>query len=194
MRKHRTGLHFLVAIMMIIPISAHAASAIETIQKQVDKALEVLRNPTETKMDKEKKRFLLADGVFDYAELSKLSLANHWKALTAEQQEEFIHLFGKLLARDYMDRIMLYTDEKVTFGKEIKLSENTREVPSEIITKVRAIPMAYRMILEKGEWKVYDVVVKGVSLVMNYRSQFREILANRSPADLLKMLREKVRQ
>jgi len=81
----------------------------------------------------------------------------------------------------------------VIFGKEIKLSENTTEVRSDIITKARTIPMAYRMIWEKGEWKVYDVVVEGVSLVMNYRSQFREILANKSPEDLLKMLRGKVR-
>ncbi len=50
------------------------------------------------------------------------------------------------------------------------------------------------MILENGEWKVYDVVIEGVSLVQNYRTQFREILINKPPEDLLKMLREKVRK
>ena len=180
--------------MIIVPIPSHAASAIEAIQTQVNKVLEVLRNPAQNKAEKEKKILALADEIFDYTELSRLSLANYWRRFSPEQQIEFTHLFGKLLAHDYMERIMLYRNEKVTFGKEIKLSENTTEAHSDIITKARTIPMAYRMILEKGNWKVYDVVVEGVSLVMNYRSQFREILANKSPEDLLKMLREKVRQ
>ena len=89
---------------------------------------------------------------------------------------------------------MMYTNEKVTFGKEMRLSKNMVEVDSDIITNTRTIGMAYRMILERGEWKVYDVVVEGVSLVLNYRSQFREILTNKSPEDLLKILREKVGQ
>lgn len=142
-------------------------------------------------MEKEKRILALADEIFDYAELSRLSLANYWKAFTPEQQKEFTRLFGKLLARDYMDRIMMYTNEKVTFGKEMRLSENMVEVDSDIITNTRTIQMAYRMILERDEWKVYDVVVEGVSLVLNYRSQFREILTNKSPEDLLKILKRK---
>ena len=90
---------------------------------------------------------------------------------------------------------MPYTNEKVVFGKETKLSENTVEVQSEIVTQSKSIPFNYRMISRnKGEWKVYDVVVEGISLVMNYRSQFREILASKPPEDLLKMLREKNRK
>ncbi len=192
MRRHCTWLHFFLIIALIAPIPARAASAIQTIQTQVDRALDVLRNPAESKKEKEKKILALADGVFDYTELSKLSLANHWKAFTPEQQKEFTRLFGKLLARDYMDRITMYTNEKVTFGKEIRLSENTVEVPSDIISNTGTTRMTYRMISENGEWKVYDVVVAGVSLVMNYRSQFREILASNSPEELLKMLRKKV--
>ena len=194
MRNYRLWIYSFVAIVMIVPIPAHATSAINTIQTQVDKALDVLRNPSESKEKKEKKILALADEIFDYAELSRLSLPNCWKAFTPEQQREFTHLFGKLLARDYMDRIMMYTNEKVTFGKEMRLTENMVEVDSDIITNTRTIQMAYRMILERGEWKVYDVVAEGVSLVLNYRSQFREILTNKSPADLLKILREKVGQ
>jgi len=194
MRKYCMWLHFFLILLMIVPIPAHAASSIEAIQTQVDKALDLLRNPTEKKEEKEKKILALADEIFNYTELSRLSLANYWKAFTPEQQKEFIRLFGKLLARDYMDRIMMYTNEKVTFGKEIRVSENTVEVYSDLITNTRTIRMAYRMILENGEWRVYDVVVEGVDLVMNYRSQFREILKNKSPEDLLKILGEKVGQ
>ena len=101
-------------------------------------------------------------------------------------------LFGKLLANVYMDKVMQYTNEKVVFGKETKLSENTVEIQSEILTQSRSVPLNYRMISHgKGEWKVYDVVIEGISLVMNYRSQFREILSSKPPESLLKTLREK---
>ena len=91
MKKYHMWLHFFMIIVMIIPIPAHAASAIKTIQTQVDKALDVLRNPTENKEEKEKKLLALADEIFDYTELSRLSLANYWKAFTPEQQKEFTH-------------------------------------------------------------------------------------------------------
>ena len=97
MRNYRLWIYSFVAIVMIVPIPAHATSAINTIQTQVDKALDLLRNPTEKKEEKEKKILALADEIFNYTELSRLSLANYWKAFTPEQQKEFIRLFGKLL-------------------------------------------------------------------------------------------------
>jgi phospholipid transport system substrate-binding protein len=93
-----------------------------------------------------------------------------------------------------MDRIIAYKDEKVVFGKVTHLSDKTAEVQSEVVRSSKSIPIHYRMILGNGEWKVYDVVIEGVSLVQNYRTQFREILTNKSPEDLLKILREKVRK
>jgi phospholipid transport system substrate-binding protein len=72
------------------------------------------------------------------------------------------------------------------------LSGDTVEVQSNVITKTAETPINYRLILKGGEWKVYDVVIEGVSLIKNYRTQFREILANKSPEELLKVLRKKV--
>jgi phospholipid transport system substrate-binding protein len=195
MRNRLMGLSvLLIMILTIVPVPAHSTSAFETIQSQVNKVLEVLRNPAENKATKEKKILAIADTMFDPLEMSKRTLANHWRSFSSDQQKEFTSLFGKLLSGVYMDKIMQYTDEKVTFGKETKLSEDSVEVQSEIVTKTNTIPMLYRMIQEKGEWKVYDVSVEGISLVMNYRSQFRDILSKKPPQDLLKMLREKGRK
>jgi phospholipid transport system substrate-binding protein len=85
-----------------------------------------------------------------------------------------------------VDKIVEHMNERVVFWREIKLSENTVEIQSEIITQTRSTPIYYRMVLEKDQWKVYDIVIEEVSLVMNYRSQFREILSNKSPAILWK--------
>jgi phospholipid transport system substrate-binding protein len=85
-----------------------------------------------------------------------------------------------------------YSDEKVLFSKENTLTEKTTEVQTTIVTKKADIPIYYRVILKEGEWKVYDVVIEGVSLISNYRTQFREILTNKSPEHLLDTLRKKV--
>jgi phospholipid transport system substrate-binding protein len=157
-----------------------------------------LRDPAlkadSAKAAKEKKIWEILDNVFDYTELSKRTLAQNWKRFSPDQQKEFISLFGKLLGTVYMDRIIAYKDEKVVFGKVTQISDKTAEVQSEVTRSSKSIPIHYRMILERGEWKVYDVVIEGVSLVQNYRTQFREILTNKSPEDLLKTLREKTRK
>jgi len=198
MRKSLTVLIIALAALKFSPVSAFGATALETIQTQVDRALEVLRDPAlkaeSAKAAKEKKIWAILDGVFDYTELSKRTLAQNWKRFSPEQQAEFTSLFGKLLGSVYMDRITAYKDEKVVFGKATQLSDKTAEVQSEVVRSAKPIPIHYRMILEKGEWKVYDVVIEGVSLVQNYRTQFKEILMSKTPEDLLKTLREKTRK
>jgi phospholipid transport system substrate-binding protein len=198
MKKSLVVLIIVLATLKLSLVSAFAAPPLETIQTQVDRALEVLRDPAlkaeSAKGAKEKKIWAILDGVFDYTELSKRTLAQNWKRFSPDQQKEFIGLFGKLLGTVYMDRIIAYKDEKVVFGKVTNLSDKTAEVQSEVVRSSKPIPIHYRMILENGEWRVYDVVIEGVSLVQNYRTQFREILTNKSPEDLLKTLREKTRK
>jgi phospholipid transport system substrate-binding protein len=198
MRKSLIVLILLFIVLKLWAVPIFAAPPLETIQTQVNRALEVLRDPAlkgeSAKETKERKIWTIIDGVFDYTELSKRTLAQHWKQFSPDQQEEFTRLFGKLLGSVYIDRIMAYKDEKVIFGKVTDLSDKTAEVQSEILRFSKSIPIHYRMILGNGEWKVYDVVIEGVSLVQNYRSQFREILTNKPPEDLLKMLRQKTRK
>jgi phospholipid transport system substrate-binding protein len=130
--------------------------------------------------------------MFDYTELSKRTLGQNWSKLNAGQQTEFLGLYKKLLEDAYADKIIAYTDEKVVFGKETSLSEKTAEVQTTVITKKADIPIHYRVIQKGSDWKVYDVVIEGVSLVSNYRNQFKEILLNKTPDALLDTLRKKV--
>ncbi|MBS3907478.1 MAG: ABC transporter substrate-binding protein [Syntrophaceae bacterium] len=193
MSKRRATFGILLIVMLSVPAPVLAGQALLAIETRVNKVLEVLGDPAlkgeSYKGTKEKKVRLIVDEIFDYAELSKRALSFHWESFTPEQQKEFTHLFGRLLGGAYMDRILAYTNEKVAFGKEIRLSENRTEVESEIVTPTKSIPIHYRMIHQKGQWKVYDVVIEGVSLVQNYRSQFRGILAKETPEGLLKTLR-----
>jgi len=130
--------------------------------------------------------------MFDYSELSRRTLGQDWKKLNPAQQNEFTDLYKSLLEDAYADKIINYTDEKVAFSKENQLSEKTFEVQTTVLTKKADIPIYYRVIQKDGQWKVYDVVIEGVSLVNNYRNQFREILMNKSPEVLIDTLKKKV--
>jgi phospholipid transport system substrate-binding protein len=194
MKKALSG--FLLALLLTFPPFAYSAAPLDTVQEHVNKVLEVLRDPTlkgepGRKLKKEK-IYSISEEMFDFTELSKRSLGQNWNKLNAGQQEEFIKLFKSILETAYADKITSYTDERIIFKEEITLSEKTVEVPTVIVAKTSEIPINYRLLQEKGRWKIYDVVIEGVSLVNNYRTQFREILANKTPEALLDILRKKV--
>jgi phospholipid transport system substrate-binding protein len=183
-------------ILTIVPPVLSAQSPMETTKVHVDKILEVLRDQTLTgesgKQAKIEKISEIAEEVFNFTELSKRSLGQAWSQFTPEQQTEFVSLYKMLLKNTYADRIVSYNNEKIEFGKEVPLSDTTTEIETTIGTNTGNVPINYRMINNNGQWRVYDVVIEGVSLINNYRTQFRGILANNTPEGLIEILRKKV--
>ena len=192
------GSVLILILIMMMAFEANAGAPLAAIQTQVDKLLGVLRDPSfkalPTEKEKTEKIWPIVDGIFDYTALSQRALSRNWRKLNKEQQEEFTKLFSKLLGSIYMSRILKYSDEKVVYTEEKMLSEDKAEVDTNIVTASKEIPINYRLILINGEWRVYDVVIEGISLVANYRSQFRQILADNSPQALLDMLKKKVNE
>jgi phospholipid transport system substrate-binding protein len=185
-----------IAALLIFPFAAVADSPLDAVQGNVNKVLDVLRDAslkgeTGKKVKREKIRSI-SENMFDYNELSRRTLGPNWNRFNPQQQEEFTNLYKSLLEDAYADKIITYTDEEVLFGREHSLTEKTAEVQTTIVTKKADIPINYRVIQKKGEWKVYDIVIEGVSLISNYRNQFREILTNKPPESLLDTLRKKV--
>jgi len=196
MKKCLMGVIFLLGLTM--SASVFAGMPLDTVKMHVDNVLSVLRDPSlksesAKKLKKDKIR-TISEKMFDFTELSKRTLAQNWSRFTPEQQKEFISLYRTLLEDTYSDKIMMYSDEKILFTKEIPLTEITVEVQSTVIRRTEEVPINYRVILKDGVWMVYDVVIEGVSLINNYRSQFREILANKPPESLLETLRKKVKK
>jgi len=182
-------------ILILMPFQVYAGGPMETAETEVNKILAVLADESltgeaGTKAKKEKLRSIF-DNIFDYVELSKRTLGRNWKKLDTKQRDEFVELYRKLLDSVYMERLLAYKDEKVIFSKESMISEKKGEVFSNIDTGDKLIPINYRLILKENKWKVYDIIIEGVSLVKNYRSQFNAILAKNEPEELLKILREK---
>jgi phospholipid transport system substrate-binding protein len=185
-----------VILCLAFPLAAFAGVALDAVKGNVDKVLDVLRDPSlkseSSKQIKKNKIRAIGDNMFDFTELSKRTLAVNWSKFTPEQQKEFISLYKDLLADTYADKIVAYTDEKIVFAKEVPLTEKTIEVQSTVIRKTQEVPIYYRVIKENGSWLVYDVVIEGVSLVNNYRTQFREILSNKPPTSLIETLKKKL--
>ena len=196
MIKRYTGLILIFAVLLVIPLQSYAATPKETVESGVNNLLSTLGDPAFKAKSKDEQVAELGtqiEKVFYFTELSKRTLGRDWKKMNAEQQKEFVKLFKQLLQGVYADRLLAYSDQKVIFDKEIALKKGRAEVQSYLQTSDgKKIPLFYRLTDKSGSWKVYDVIIEGVSMVKNYRTQFRQILAKDSPDKLLEILRDKV--
>lgn len=127
---------------------------------------------------------------FDFDEMAKRSLAAHWKSRKETEHREFVTLFQTLLSNTYAGKIENYSGETVQYLKE-RLRDGYAEVQTSIVSPKTEISLDYRLILKDERWRVYDVVVDGVSLVKNYRVQFDRIIRDSSYEGLVETLREK---
>lgn len=191
-------LPILLICTLLLPARVQATGALETVKTNVNKVLEILRDPTRksqfAKEIKEDRIRPVFKEMFDDVELSKRTLGRNWTALNSAQQEEFVTLFRRILENAYADKILSYTNEQVVFDRETAIAPNRVEVYTRVITSSKQIPVVYRVILKDGTWRVYDVVIENVSLVQNYRSQFNDILAKDTPEKLLETMRKKLQE
>lgn len=190
----KAGVFFIVALM-VFPFHASADTPLGMVKVNINRILEILRRPTsdDDKKNSAKKDEIrrVTDRIFDYNELSKRTLGQNWKKFSESQRNEFTDLYKVILENAYINKILRYTDETVSFNKEKMLKGKKAEVSTSVITKTVEIPIDYRLIYKKERWGVYDVIIEGVSLISNYRSQFREILMNESPDEFLRILHKK---
>jgi phospholipid transport system substrate-binding protein len=195
MKRPIVVLNILLLLLFSLPV--YAGAPMDAVQANVNKVLEVLRDPklkaaSAKEIEKEKLR-LIYERMFDDVELSKRTLARNWNNLNVAQRQEFVILFRQVLEKAYIDKILAYTDEKIVFDRETMVSGTQAEIQTKIVTSSKEIPISYRVLLRDGAWKVYDVVIENVSLVLNYRTQFNDILAKDKPEQLLEILRKKVK-
>lgn len=182
----RTILAVLLTLALAAP--ALAGPATDTLSTSIDKIIALLADPAyknpDTRPGMRAKLIAAIDAVFDMKELSRRALGAEWNKFNPEQQTRFVAAFGHLLQNTYLDKIESYTDEKVQYLKEQDLGTSKAEVATTVVGKGKEIPITYRLTNRDG-WKVYDVIIEGVSLVQNYRSQFGQILVNETPDALI---------
>jgi len=196
--KRFKGLIFVFfAVCLFFPFNnSYASSVQDQLQVTIDKIVEILRDPSlkDEGSAKARRQSLskLIHERFSFEKMSQLSLARHWKDRTQEEKKAFAELFGKLLEETYISKIESYTDEKVVFVKEF-VNNKKAQVNTKIVMENIEIPIDYRLYQTKeGIWLVYDLVIEGVSLVGNYRSQFDQILQKDTYEKLVEELKKKI--
>jgi phospholipid transport system substrate-binding protein len=187
--------------LLVAPLAAREADAgapTDQLRSQVDRVLKLLEDPALQAPDKARERRAavrkVADEIFDFGETARRALGRHWAARTPEERDEFVRLFGDLLERSYISKIELYGGEKIQYIGD-RIDGETALVQSKLLTKNGSeVPIEYRMLKKAERWLVYDVVIEGVSLVANYRTQFNKIIQTSSFQELVKKMKTRQEQ
>ena len=178
--------------------TACAGDATDQIRETADAVIAVLNNKElkkpENKLKRRKQLREIVNKRFDFAEMAKRSLGPEWNRRTPEEKKEFVSLFSDLLENTYIRKIERYEHEKVIYTGE-RVEGSYAAVRTKVVTDQGVeIPVEYRIFKKGTKWEVYDIIIEGVSLVNNYRSQFSSIINSDTYAGLVKKLKEKVKK
>lgn len=162
------------------------------IEQTVEQVLAILGDTSRDHAARRQDLEAIARERFDFRTMSRLVLARNWKKLSDAQQGEFVSEFTTYLSNDYGNRLDRYQQESV------KVLGTQDEPRGDVTVKTKIVGgeqdgalVDYRMRKRKQGWRIIDVVIEGVSLVANFRDQFREVMGNAGPDELLDKLREK---
>ncbi len=175
--------------------AAQAGPPTDQLKATIDRILAVVQDPAlrqPGKADERRQKIrAIANEVFDWQETGKRALARHWEGRSPQEREEFSRLSADLLERSYVGKIEGYSGEKILYEKEI-VDGDRAEVRTKLVTKSGTqIPIDYQMQKAGDRWRVYDVKIENVSLVLNYRSQFNRIIQQSGYPELVNRLKTK---
>jgi len=169
----------LVSLAQAKDLKTDHMSARDMLKARLDATLSVLRDANLEPEEKNKRIEEIVTPMFDFTLMAKYTLGKkHWLALTKSQQDQFVLLFVRHLKNSYRDKITLYTDQKIVFERSTLKDKMKAVVPTELVSEDdSAVSVVYRLRKQKDiPWKVYDIEIEEISLVMTYRAQFQEIL------------------
>ncbi len=157
----------------------------ELLRNRIDTTISLLQNKDLKQQEKNKKITEIVMPMFDFSLMAKLSLGKkYWPELSEKKKEEFKGHFVKRLKASYLEKLSLYTDEKIVYKAPINV-RNKIHIPTDLISKGNKISMLYKLYKAKSGWKIYDIEIQGVSIIRTYRSQFDQVLRKGNFNDLL---------
>lgn len=209
MKRYSIITGVMVAMMMIIlaagaradtPATAPAASQPVTAhgvtQQLIDRVLVVLQDKTLALDQRRQKVYDIAYDEMDFETLARLTLGRNWRPLNSAQRADFIQEYKKHLAATYGHSMDSYTNEAVNLTADQQETNGDVTILTQVLgdkdgIRQEVAKVNYRLRQKQGQWKVIDVVIDGVSLMANFRSQFQEVIDQNGFEKLMKLLREK---
>jgi phospholipid transport system substrate-binding protein len=190
---------FLPAVCALLPLCVAAAdpSPVDLVKGTTSRLLSALKEH-KADIDRDKGRLyaLISDIAlphFDFNRMSMWTLGPYWRTATPAQRERFVAEFQQLLVRTYGRTLMDYRDAKISY-LPLLAAPNAQRVTVRCEAEQSGgspVQIAYAMYRTADGWKVYDVLVEGVSLVTNYRSNFASIVQQQGMEGLIRQLAAK---
>jgi len=187
----------MLALAVLTPRYALADDAMAEVKETTDQVLQILKNPEYKSAPTQRRQELrsVIGSHFDFTDMSRSALGIHWSSLSPDQRNEFVSLFTRLLEAAYMSRIENYSGQTINVLNERADGPGYSEVYTNIVQgSAQPISVNYRLKQSDHRWKVYDVLIDGISLVGNYRNQFNRIVNNNGYDALLQQIKTKVSQ
>ena len=187
-----------VFMLMVFPRVAVSMEPMATIKAPIDTVIAILNDPQyKVKGTKSAQRDEIWKNVkpmFNFDEIAKRAVARNWSDFNDAEKTAFSDVFAQFLGNTYIDKIQgEYHNEQIVYLGQDFYSDIYAEVKTQIVRETLKIPVNYRMLKGgDGQWKVYDIIVEGVSLIKNYRTQFASILSKDKPAQLIQQLNDKL--
>jgi phospholipid transport system substrate-binding protein len=174
-----------------------AGEPTDVVKQITDRVVKVLEDPQMQgpgRQDERQRQLRqISERAFAWEEMARRALALHWRERSAQERQEFVQLFRDLVERTYINRLEQASKEKQDILYTGERVEDSRAVVSTkaITTRRTEVPLEYRLMKEAGGWQIYDVLIEGVSLINNYRSQFNEIIRSSSYENLVQKMRSR---
>jgi phospholipid transport system substrate-binding protein len=155
---------------------------------KIDAVVVILQNKSEDKSRRNERIIEIITPIFDYQIMARLSLGKkYWPALSQTKRTAFSDLFITRLQESYLEKLDLYSDEKILYETPLVKGKKIH-IPTTLISKDSRIEMLYKFYRAKVGWKIYDLEIGGVSVIQTYRSQFDGLLKDGTIDDLLEKL------
>ncbi|MDX9981160.1 MAG: ABC transporter substrate-binding protein, partial [Lentisphaeria bacterium] len=168
------------------------------VREATDRVLKMVMDPEfrgdERRAERRAGMIQVVDQLFDWQLMAQLAMGRHWRGLTAEQQAEFVPVFKELIVSSYLGHVESYEGEKIAYQPGVvDMDKGRGEVKAVVSTNVRGdVDILYRLYLKGEEWQVRDVVVIGVSLVSNYRTQLNDLMHRQNFQEVMDLLRKRI--
>lgn len=195
----RKSFFICVLVVLSTPSVSHGEQPIDVLQKSIKMGIAILEDPQYQNItEKDRQQEILCEAAweaFDFKEFSKRVLGSNWLAFTSSQRRKFIDVISEFLCKYYITRLQeRYTDEKVIYLSQHPLTDSRALVKVSVLWKGVEVPVEVRMLRRNDTWKVYDIIVLGVSGVRNYRAQLQTILLKQSPAQVIGLIENRIKQ
>ncbi len=187
------GLAILFVLSAPQGIMANQSAITNDLKQTINQVIEILQDEN-LKEDPDARRAILRktiDKRFNYQQMAVRALAKNWGPRSSEERAEFVKLFRKLLERSYANKIENFRDGEIRYSDEI-IKGKFAMVKTKVQQHGKFVSLDYKLIKENGNWKVYDFIISGVSMIRNYRSQFSKTLKEKSFKELMESLEQSV--